>query len=186
MTTEKIRKRFTADELQELVEKAQAYNQQAIDALCAVFAPLICKECAVSYVQSALGADAQNIAWEIFLDFIYHYDGTDYKRLPGFIKMHLHYSLLHQCDTCKNVEMPSISDDEILEIPDKNTHYEMSCEVQDALNHLTAKQRAVIEAVYFQGYTLKEYAALQDISCQGISLLKTKALNNLKKIMQNK
>lgn len=62
MTTEKIRKRFTADELQELVEKAQAYDQQAIDALCAVFAPLICKECAVSYVQSALGADAQNIA----------------------------------------------------------------------------------------------------------------------------
>ena len=36
MTTEKIRKRFTADDLQELVEKAQAYDQQAIDALCAV------------------------------------------------------------------------------------------------------------------------------------------------------
>lgn len=181
MTTEKIRKRFTADELQELVEKAQAYDQQAIDALCAVFAPLICKECAVSYVQSALRADAQNIAWEIFLDFIYHYDGTDYKRLPGFIKMHLHYSLLHQCDTCKNVEMPSISDDEILEIPDKNTHYEMSYEVQDALNHLTAKQRAVIEAVYFQGYTLKEYAINNQICMQNAYQTLNRAIKRLRK-----
>ena len=186
MTTEKIRKRFTADDLQELVEKAQAYDQQAIDALCAVFAPLICKECAVSYVQSALGADAQNIAWEIFLDFIYHYDGTDYKRLPGFIKMHLHYSLLHQCDTCKTVEMPSISDDAILEIPDKNTHYEMSYEVQDALNHLTAKQRAVIEAVYFQGYTLKEFCGKHDICRQTAAMYRIQALKELKNIMQNK
>ena len=82
--------------------------------------------------------------------------------------------------------MPSISDDAILEIPDKNTHYEMSCEVQDALNHLTAKQRAVIEAVYFQGYTLKEFCGKHDICRQTAAMYRIQALKELKNIMQNK
>ena len=50
MTTEKIRKRFTADDLQELVEKAQAYDQQATG-LCVLFLHRwFPKECAVIYV----------------------------------------------------------------------------------------------------------------------------------------
>ena len=43
----------------------------------------------------ALGEDAVNIAWTIFLSFTRRYTGDDFQKLPGLIQCHLHYELQH-------------------------------------------------------------------------------------------
>ena len=82
---------------------AQRFEQPAIDKLCADFTPLINKEAHRQSVFNALGEDAVNIAWEIFLEFIHSYKGNNYRLLPGLIQKHLHYRLLdrlHQKAAC--------------------------------------------------------------------------------------
>ena len=87
---------FTPTELKSLVQRAQSFDQQAIDRLCAAFTPLIYKEASRSYIAAALGGDAVNIAWEIFLEFLHSYKGNKYRLLPGLIQKHLYYELMHK------------------------------------------------------------------------------------------
>ena len=71
-TTSNALPRFTKlppEELQSLIAKAQAYEQEAIDKLCTLFQPLINKEARRLNVQEILGEDAVNTAWVIFLNF---------------------------------------------------------------------------------------------------------------------
>ena len=64
---------LSATELKKLVKGAQRFEQQAIDRLCQLFKPLVLREAYKSYVVGTLGDDAQNTAWEIFLEFIHNY-----------------------------------------------------------------------------------------------------------------
>lgn len=82
-------------ELARLISGAQKRDQSCIDALCLFFQPLIYKEGRRQTVYNALGEDGVNIAWVIFLKFIYRYNGADYENLPGLIRCHLRYELLH-------------------------------------------------------------------------------------------
>ena len=62
-TTSNALPRFTKlppEELQALVAKAQTYEQEAIDKLCALFQPLTNKEARRINVQEILGEDAVN------------------------------------------------------------------------------------------------------------------------------
>lgn len=59
---------FTLTEFKELVHSAQKGDREAINVLCTAFKPLIYKEAYRYEVREALGEDAVNTAWLIFLE----------------------------------------------------------------------------------------------------------------------
>ena len=71
--------RFTPSQLADLIAAAQHADKQAILSLCIAFTPLILREAHYPRVIDTLKEDAVNIAWEIFLKFIYKYNGNDYR-----------------------------------------------------------------------------------------------------------
>ena len=95
---------FTLTEFKELVHSAQKGDREAINVLCTAFKPLIYKEAYRYEVREALGEDAVNTAWLIFLEQIKKYDGRDFGHLPGLLQYHIHYGLLHKFTRGKSVK----------------------------------------------------------------------------------
>ena len=154
-----------AAELKALVTAAQNGDQIAIDTLCMAFKPLIMKEAHRSYIMQNLGEDAENTAWEIFLDFVQKYDKPSYLKLPGLVKTTLRYELFH-----KAFRGVSVSDCTCFDGPE-NSNYSLAVSdehlfaekienkslIEYLLSNLTAKQRKVIEATFMQHISLNEY-----------------------------
>ena len=101
-TEEKIT--FTLTEFKELVLSAQKGDRKAIDTLCNAFKPLIYKEAYRYEVREALGEDAINTAWLIFLEQIKKYKDRDFGHLPGLLQYHVHYGLLQKITRRKSVK----------------------------------------------------------------------------------
>ena len=95
---------FTLTEFKELVHSAQNGDREAINTLCNAFKPLIYKEAYRYEVREALGEDAVNTAWLIFLEQIKKYDGRDFGHLPGLLQYYIHYGLLHKFTRGKSVK----------------------------------------------------------------------------------
>ena len=95
---------FTLTEFKELVHSAQKGDREAINTLCNAFKPLIYKEAYRYEVREALGEDAVNTAWLIFLEQIKKYKGRDFGHLPGLLQYHVHYGLLHKFTRGKSVK----------------------------------------------------------------------------------
>ena len=95
---------FTLTEFKELVLSAQKGDREAINTLCNAFKPLIYKEAYRYEVREALGEDAVNTAWLIFLEQIKKYEGRDYGHLPGLLQYHVHYGLLQKVTRRKSVK----------------------------------------------------------------------------------
>ena len=95
---------FTLTEFKELVHSAQKGDREAINVLCTAFKPLIYKEAYRYEVREALGEDAVNTAWLIFLERIKKYDGRDFGHLPGLLQYHVHFGLLHKFTRGKSVK----------------------------------------------------------------------------------
>ena len=95
---------FTLTEFKELVHSAQNGDRESINTLCNAFKPLIYKEAYRYEVREALGEDAVNTAWLIFLEQIKKYDGRDFGHLPGLLQYHVHYGLLHKFTRGKSVK----------------------------------------------------------------------------------
>ena len=182
---------FTLSQFKQLIADAQTGNEAAIKALCKAFTPLIYKEAYRTSIRSRLGDDAVNTAWLIFLEFIRKYNGRDYGHLPGLIQCHLRYELLHKISRCSSIQKyDSIdlitSDGEGLQIADTENvieHFENRQLLLTALNCLTARQKNVILAVHFQGYSLQEYSRQQAISYKTAYLHYQRGLAKLKKLL---
>ena len=95
---------FTLTEFKELVHSAQKGEREAINVLCTAFKPLIYKEAYRYEVREALGEDAINTAWLIFLEQIKKYKDRDFGHLPGLLQYHVHYGLLHKFTRGKSVK----------------------------------------------------------------------------------
>lgn len=95
---------FTLTEFKELVHSAQKGDREAINVLCTAFKPLIYKEAYRYEVREALGEDAVNTAWLIFLEQIKKYEGRDFGHLPGLLQYYIHYGLLHKFTRGKSVK----------------------------------------------------------------------------------
>lgn len=95
---------FTLTEFKELVRSAQKGDREAINTLCNAFKPLIYKEAYRYEVREALGEDAVNTAWLIFLEQIKKYEGRDFGHLPGLLQYHVHYGLLQKVTRRKSVK----------------------------------------------------------------------------------
>lgn len=147
---------FTLTEFKELVHSAQKGDREAINVLCTAFKPLIYKEAYRYEVREALGEDAVNTAWLIFLEQIKKYDGRDFGHLPGLLQYHIHYGLLHKFTRGKSVKdcyyLDAEEEGEETQIADKNNVFEqtevnqlfsaarLSKEQTDAVNELVLNE----------------------------------------------
>lgn len=147
---------FTLTEFKELVHSAQNGDREAINTLCTAFKPLIYKEAYRYEVREALGEDAVNTAWLIFLEQIKKYDGRDFGHLPGLLQYHVHYGLLHKFTRGKSVKdcyyLDAEEEGEGMQIADKNNVFEqtevnqlfsaakLSKEQTDAVNELVLNE----------------------------------------------
>ena len=118
---------FTLTEFKELVHSAQKGDREAINTLCTAFKPLIYKEAYRYEVREALGEDAVNTAWLIFLEQIKKYDGRDFGHLPGLLQYHVHFGLLHKATRGKSVKdcyYLDAEENEETQIADKDNVFE--------------------------------------------------------------
>ena len=147
---------FTLTEFKELVHSAQKGDREAINVLCTAFKPLIYKETYRYEVREALGEDAINTAWLIFLEQIKKYKDRDFGHLPGLLQYHVHYGLLHKFTRGKSVKdcyyLDAEEEGDELQIADKNNVFEqtevnqlfsaarLSKEQTDAVNELVLNE----------------------------------------------
>ena len=163
---------FTLTEFKELVHSAQKGDREAINVLCTAFKPLIYKEAYRYEVREALGEDAVNTAWLIFLEQIKKYDGRDFGHLPGLLQYHIHYGLLH-----KFTRRKSVKDCYYLDAEEEGEG------MQIAFKRLTDKQRNIINAMQEPDMTIKKYSEEHKISYKTAYLHLHRGLDNLKRMI---
>ena len=181
---------FTLTEFKELVHSAQKGDCEAINVLCTAFKPLIYKEAYRYEVREALGEDAVNTAWLIFLEQIKKYDGRDFGHLPGLLQYHVHYGLLHKFTRGKSVKDCYYLDAEeegeetqIAEKFDAIAQMEDNQAMQLAFKRLTDKQRNIINAMQEPDMTIKKYSEEHKISYKTAYLHLHRGLDNLKRMI---
>ena len=181
---------FTLTEFKELVHSAQKGDREAINVLCTAFKPLIYKEAYRYEVREALGEDAVNTAWLIFLEQIKKYDGRDCGQLPGLLQYHVHYGLLHKFTRGKSVKDCYYLDAEeegeetqIAEKFDAIAQMEDNQAMQLAFKRLTDKQRNIINAMQEPDMTIKKYSEEHKISYKTAYLHLHRGLDNLKRMI---
>ena len=181
---------FTLTEFKELVHSAQKGDREAINVLCTAFKPLIYKEAYRYEVREALGEDAVNTAWLIFLEQIKKYDGRDFGHLPGLLQYHIHYGLLHKFTRGKSVKDCYYLDAEeegdetqIAEKFDAIAQMEDNQAMQLAFKRLTDKQRNIINAMQEPDMTIKKYSEEHKISYKTAYLHLHGGLDNLKRMI---
>lgn len=181
---------FTLTEFKELVHSAQKGDREAINVLCTAFKPLIYKEAYRYEVREALGEDAVNTAWLIFLEQIKKYEGRDFGHLPGLLQYHVHYGLLQKITRRKSVKDYCCLDAEeegdgmqIAEKFDAIAQMEDSQAMQFAFKRLTDKQRNIINAMQEPDMTIKKYSEEHKISYKTAYLHLHRGLDNLKRMI---
>ena len=179
---------FTPTELKSLVQRVQSFDQQAIDCLCAAFTPLIYKEARRSYIAAALGGDAVNIAWEIFLEFIHAYKGNKYRLLPGLVQKRLYYELMHRVYPQKltlTTESLEAAEESGAVLPACNPLEQVAewQQLAQAMQKLTPIQQAVLTDVVLTGLTLHECSQKHGLTPQTCHIYKTRALRRLQKLL---
>ena len=181
---------FTLTEFKELVHSAQKGDREAINVLCTAFKPLIYKEAYRYEVREALGEDAVNTAWLIFLEQIKKYAGRDFGHLPGLLQYHIHFGLLHKFTRGKSVKDCYYLDAEeegeetqIAEKFDAIAQMEDNQAMQLAFKRLTDKQRNIINAMQEPDMTIKKYSEEHKISYKTAYLHLHRGLDNLKRMI---
>ena len=181
---------FTLTEFKELVHSAQKGDREAINTLCNAFKPLIYKEAYRYEVREALGEDAVNTAWLIFLEQIKKYEGRDFGHLPGLLQYHVHYGLLHKFTRGKSVKdcyyLDAEEEGEGMQIAEKFdaiAQMEDNQAMQLAFKRLTDKQRNIINAMQEPDMTIKKYSEEHKISYKTAYLHLHRGLDNLKRMI---
>ena len=181
---------FTLTEFKELVHSAQKGDREAINVLCTAFKPLIYKEAYRYEVREALGEDAVNTAWLIFLEQIKKYEGRDFGHLPGLLQYYIHYGLLHKFTRGKSVKDCYYLDAEeegdgmqIAEKFDAIAQMEDNQAMQLAFKRLTDKQRNIINAMQEPDMTIKKYSEEHKISYKTAYLHLHRGLDKLKRMI---
>lgn len=181
---------FTLTEFKELVHSAQKGDREAINVLCTAFKPLIYKEAYRYEVREALGEDAVNTAWLIFLEQIKKYDGRDFGHLPGLLQYYIHYGLLHKFTRGKSVKdcyyLDAEEEGEEMQIAEKFdaiAQMEDNQAMQLAFKRLTDKQRNIINAMQEPDMTIKKYSEEHKISYKTAYLHLHRGLDNLKRMI---
>ena len=151
---------FTLTEFKELVHSAQKGEREAINTLCNAFKPLIYKEAYRYEVREALGEDAVNTAWLIFLEKIKKYDGRDFGHLPGLLQYHVHYGLLHKFTRGKSVKDCYYLDAE------ENEETQIADKKNDSFGEIELKQLFAAAKLSKEQTNAVNELVLNDIDCK--------------------
>ncbi len=171
------------EELQDLVQKAQQFNQEAIDQLCEQFKPLILKESRRESVYISLGEDAVNTAWTIFLSFIHRYNGANYKELPGLIQCHLYYELNRLTKKQNISENNQVHSEEVLlmQICEPLEETATNFAIMQIFKMLTDRQSNILKMYYHYGQSNEQIAKHYHCSVRTIKRQKAEALSIFRK-----
>ena len=174
----------------EKLQAAQNNDQAAIDKLCDIFQPLILKEAHQSNIYGALGEDAENVAWVIFLEIMHRYDKNSYRYFPGFVKTCLHFRLLdslHQegcLYDCLALDGGEDFSDTLADGVNKIDHKIASLSFDQVFRKLTKAQREVIESIDLDDMSVKNFSKLHNCTTQNTYKTRLSALNTLKKHLE--
>lgn len=176
---------LTADQLQELIHQAQQDSAPAIDRLCEAFRPLIYRECSRESIFRVLGEDAVSIAWEIFLRFIRRYNGCDFINLPGLIRCHVHYELLHELNRLGRRREKEIQDDgsiaeQLAQANDELQRLTLRLGIQQAFTALTPLQQAVVSASCLEKQPTRLLSKRYNCTCANILKHRRRGLQRLR------
>ena len=165
-----------------MLTKAQGNDQKAIDELCERFKPLVYKEAYRSNIFNALGEDAVNVAWTIFLSFTRRYNGADYLNLPGLIQCHLRYELLHAVKAEGEKWDNTIVSEELLENQTYDPMDKVTTDLalQEVLKKLSPRQLDIIDQYYQHGKTNENIAKQMGCSIRHVKRQKAEALSSIK------
>ena len=122
-----------------------------------------------------------------FIEIVMGYDGADFTNLPGYIRCRIHFALYDEMKKAwerENNEASLPAEDGEANISALGDNVieceELAILLELALKKLTKKQRNTIKALYFEGYTGKEFAAKQKITPAMVSKNHKQALKKLK------
>ena len=161
-------------------------DADALARLCTAFTPLILKEAHYPSVFDALGEDAVNTAWVIFLEFIKKYNGRDFRHLPGLIQCHLRYELLHSVIKQNHRSKETSLENALLQLgysPIDRTTFSLA--LQQALSQLSSKEQLVLHYCYEANLSQHEAAAKLGCSARSVRRYLTMALAKLKQQLNN-
>lgn len=187
--------KLSATETKNMVQGVQKGDPGACLLAYHVYKPLILVESHRPYVISCLGEDAEDIAWELFYEFIHGYQGNKFRLLPGLIQKHLYFELLHKVyprsftsveaeaildetdDDGKRLYDPASSDTDLEKFHNTDQiHYLLSC--------LTAKQKDVVLATVMGHETLEAYSQRNGVAFSVAFLRRRAALKKMRKLLQ--
>lgn len=181
MTTDQ---ELTPQLLEKLVRGAQNNIRRDIDSLCEYFTPLVYKESRREAVYRVLGEDGVNIAWEIFLRFIFRYNGADFIHLPGLIRFYLHYELLSQLKKQAQINENETHDTEKLsslqEEVDNIERLTLSLALRQACRSLTPLQQSILQQLYVNELPVKQISKIHRCSKANTTQLRSRCLKILK------
>ena len=181
---------FTLTEFKELVHSAQKGDREAINVLCTAFKPLIYKEAYRYEVREALGEDAINTAWLIFLEQIKKYKDRDFGHLPGLLQYHVLYGLLLKITRGKSVKdcyyLDAEEEGEETQIADKKNDIDELMHNQllsDTMRKLTKEQFTAVNELVLQDVDYKIFCDKHKCSVKTAYKHRANGLKKLKAII---
>ncbi len=180
---------------QDLVEKAKNGDRGSMAQLIQKMQPLIYSAIR-RYGRDGDREDLYQEACVILIESVYNYEPDRGVPFLHYIKSRIYYGIFNR--TKNNIHHISIhqpledGEADTLEdiIEDPKAQLEQKVIEQDeidrlrsALDHLSPKQRQVIELHYFAGMTLKDIAKARGVHYKGVLRLKERALKKLAQII---
>ncbi len=172
---------------QQLVTAAQNGDKAALERLCIFYEPLFRKEMKRDIFYKALGfEEGLSLARLKFIEIVMSYNGADFSHFAGYVRCRIHFALYDEMKKAwereNNEAALAAFDDADVHLPADNPidREELAILLKLALKKLTEKQRNTIKALYFEGYSGKEFAAKQKITPAMVSKNHKQALKILR------
>ena len=172
---------------QQLVAAAQNGDKEALERLCIFYEPLFRKEMRRDIFYKALGfEEGLSLARLKFIEIVMSYNGADFSHFAGYVRCRIHFALYDEMKKAwereNNEAALPVSDDADVHLPADNTidREDLAILLKLALKKLTEKQRNTIKALYFDGYSGKEFAAKEKITPAAVTKHHKQALKILR------
>ena len=168
---------------QQLVTAAQNGDKAALERLCIFYEPLFRKEMKREIFYKALGfEEGLSLARLKFIEIVMSYNGADFSHFAGYVRCRIHFALYDEMERENNEAALPVSDEAGVHLPVDNPidREELAILLKLALKKLTEKQRNTIKALYFEGYSGKEFAAKQKITPAAVTKHHKQALKILR------
>ena len=164
-----------------LITAAQNGDRNALERLCIFYEPLFKKEMRREIFYNSIG-----LARLKFIELVLNYNGADFTHFAGYVRCRIHFALYDEMKKAwkrennetaipigDDTDTPALADNMI-------EREELAILLKLALKKLTEKQRNTIKALYFEGYSGKEFAAKQKITPAMVSKNHKQALKILR------